>query len=140
MRNINKIIVHCTASDPTPNVLIDHKAVEDIRKYHLSLGYIDIAYHVLIDSNGNILAGRPFVVIGAHCKGYNKDSIGIALIGGKHGFDFTAKQMDSLLFELHELCEKFHISKDNIFGHNDFTKKKTCPNFNVKNFISYESF
>lgn len=133
MRQINKIIVHCTA---TPLDI----SVESIRNYHLSLGYKDIGYHYLIDRFGFIHKCRRISLIGAHCKGHNIDSIGIALIGGENGkFDFTSAQ----LFALYDLCTRiridYNISIYDIYGHNDFTKNKTCPNFNVKNFFAYES-
>lgn len=133
MRKINKIIIHCTG---TPLIT----SVESIRNYHLSLGYKDIGYHFLIDAYGFVHKGRLIDQIGAHCKGQNKDSIGIALIGGKDGkFDFTSTQIFHLIDLCWSLQKRYNISDSNIFGHNDFTKNKTCPNFNVKNFFMYES-
>ena len=133
MRDINSIIVHCT--DTSLNT-----SVESIKKYHLSLGYKDIGYHFLIDRFGFIHKGRPIEQIGAHCKGHNKDSIGVALIGGNDGkFDFTISQ----IFALYNFCltlqSEYKLGSLSIYGHNEFTKNKSCPNFNVKNFFGYES-
>lgn len=133
MRKINKIIIHCTA---TP---LD-TSVASIRNYHMQLGYKDIGYHFLIDCFGFIHKGRPVEQIGAHCRGHNIDSIGIALIGGKDGkFDFTRSQMCTLWNLVQSLVRKYNINPSFIYGHNEFTKNKSCPNFNVKNFFAYES-
>lgn len=133
MRKIKKIIIHCTA---TPL----NTSVDSIRKYHLTLGYKDIGYHFIIDKYGFVHNGRPVVQIGAHCKGYNLDSIGVALIGGADGkFDFTFRQLTVLYNFCLKLQFQYKLGPHSIFGHNDFTKNKTCPNFNVKNFFGYES-
>lgn len=132
MRTINKIIIHCTATPLSTSV-------KSIRNYHLSLGYMDIAYHYIIDSYGFVHNGRPVSQVGAHCRGHNSDSIGIALIGGLHGkFDFTHDQLFSLYDLITRLRVSYNISLYEIYGHNDFTTSKTCPNFNVKNFFAYE--
>ena len=64
MRNINKIIVHCSA---TP----EGKAfsVADIRRWHLQRGFSDIGYHFVIYLDGSVHVGRPLAKAGAHCKG-----------------------------------------------------------------------
>lgn len=132
MRTINKIIIHCTAT-PLETSFVS------IRHYHLSLGYKDVGYHYLIDRFGYIHYGRSLEQVGAHCKGQNRDSIGIALIGGLDGkFDFTRKQILCLINIVDNLQIRFN-NKLFVYGHNDFTKNKTCPNFNVKNFFAYES-
>lgn len=60
--------------------------VRGIYRYHTSnRGYSDIAYNFLIDRYGQIFEGRAGgitkPVIGAHTKGFNAGTIGIALIG-----------------------------------------------------------
>lgn len=130
MRKINKIIVHCTATPLTTSV-------QSIRNYHFSLGYKDIGYHYIIDAYGFVHKCRSRFEVGAHCRGHNRDSIGVALIGGQNGiFDFTKDQINSLISLVTYLKDIYPDIK--IFGHNDFTKNKTCPNFNVKNFFNYE--
>lgn len=131
MRNINSIIVHCTA---TPL----KTSVESIRNYHLSEGYKDIAYHYLIDRFGFIHDGRDLAIVGAHCKGFNQHSIGIALIGGKDRFDFTFKQLESLQSLISRLMEKYNIPKEKVSSHYEYNKNKKCPQFNVKNLLFYE--
>lgn len=132
MRIIDKIIVHCSATDLYCNP-------ETFRNYYIgSLGWIDCPYHYLIDVYGEIHEMRPISVVGAHCKGQNETSIGVALIGGKYGFDFSFDQLLSLLALLKRLSNTYKIDRSSIFAHNDFNKNKTCPNFNVKTLLQYE--
>ncbi len=103
-----------------------------IRKYHKSLGWDDIGYHAGIeDISGNyeILLGRLFDQVGAHCKdaGRNYDSIGYVFVGN---FDYKpppVRQWDKGVEFVSWLCRQFMIPYDNIRGHRDFNIHKTCP-------------
>ena len=129
MREINKIIVHCTA---TPEGR--HTTVEDVRRWHLDRGWSDIGYHFLIYLDGSVHAGRPVEKPGAHTKGHNKGSIGIAYVGGIDKVNFKAKdtrteeQKDALV----DMLEYFKIQHANavIHGHRDFANK-ACPSFDA---------
>lgn len=132
MRKINKIIIHCTATDR-------YASIESIKRSHLLRGFSDIGYHFLIDRYGFIHVGRPLSQVGAHCKGQNVGSIGIALIGGKNGkFDFSFNQLTALYDLVLKLKKSYPEIENSVYGHNNFTNKKTCPNFNVLNFFGYE--
>lgn len=75
MRTINKIVIHHTATSA-------YISVDSIRDYHMNeLGWRDIGYHYIVNSNGVLRLGRPDWMIGAHVKGQNRDSIGVAVIG-----------------------------------------------------------
>ena len=71
----NEIIVHCSATKEYKDY-----DVEDIRKWHKERGFKDIGYHFVITRDGIIQRGRPMSQFGAHCRGHNKNSIGICLI------------------------------------------------------------
>ena len=77
MRKIDKLIIHCTATPEGREV-----SVETIRKWHLGRGWRDIGYHFVIGLDGEVHEGRPIEQTGAHTKGQNYDSIGIAYVGG----------------------------------------------------------
>ena len=125
MREIKKLIVHCSGTPDNREVTVD-----EIRQWHLKRGWSDIGYHYLVCRDGTIRPGRRATRIGAHCKGQNKDSIGVCLIGRD---TFTNKQLDSLQ-KLYDILK--NIFEIQIYGHKDFTNKKTCPNFNVKEMIN----
>lgn len=130
MREINKIIIHCS---DTPEDRDDK--MEDIRRWHINQGYKDIGYHYVIELDGTIKIGRPIGKIGAHCKKHNSDSIGICYVGGKNK-EFTRskdtrtdKQKESLLKLLKELKGEFPNIE--IYGHKDFANKE-CPCFDAR--------
>lgn len=129
-RNIKMIIVHCTA---TPEGRAE--TVQTIRNMHLNNGWSDIGYHYLIGLNGERWTGRNVDLIGAHCKGYNTNSIGVCYVGGvdkkmKPKDTRTDKQKDALLALLKDLRKLYPKAK--IYGHRDF-EKKDCPSFDAKN-------
>lgn len=130
MRKINKIIIHCAATPEDKNF-----TVEDINRWHKERGFIKIGYHYVIYIDGSIHQGRELGEVGAHCTGYNRDSIGICYIGGVDKDGKTPKdtrtnaQKESLLKLIKELKIKFPQAE--IYGHRDFSKKD-CPSFDAK--------
>lgn len=81
-----------------------------------------IGYHFVIRTDGSIEFGRPLHMAGAHARGYNKDSIGICLIGGVDADDqpknnFTRKQMKSLQGLIALLMDVYQLDVEDIVGH-----------------------
>ena len=131
MRAIHKIIIHCTATREGDDISVD-----TIRRWHLNRGWSYIGYHYVIDIKGNINAGRPIELIGAHCKGQNKYSIGVAYVGGVESDGKTPKdtrtkaQKDAIIRLVKKL--KGCYPDVTINGHNEFSNK-ACPSYNVQN-------
>ena len=130
MRQINKLIVHCSATREGQDV-----TVETIRKWHVEgRGWSDIGYHFYIDIFGKIHKGRDIAKMGAHCKGYNRNSIGICYAGGvekdgKTPADTrTFEQEEALLCVLRTLKAMYPDAK--IHSHRDFANK-ACPSFDA---------
>ena len=129
MRNINKIIVHCSATPEGKNF-----SVADIRRWHLKRGFTDIGYHFVIYRDGSVNIGRPLQKSGAHCSGHNKNSIGVCYIGGVATDGKTPKdtrtsaQKDSLVRLITELRQQFPNAS--VHGHREFANK-ACPCFNA---------
>lgn len=129
MREINKIIIHCTA---TPKGR--HVSVQEIYQWHIARGFNDIGYHYVIDINGVTHEGRPISRIGAHCKGYNTGSIGITYVGGCDKYleplDTRTKEQKQALVKLVNTIKNSHPNDITVHGHYEFSDK-TCPNFDV---------
>lgn len=130
MREITKIIVHCSATKEGK-----HFNAKDITKWHLERGFNDIGYHYVVLLDGKVEVGRPEIKVGAHCLGHNNHSIGICYIGGldangKSKDTRTPEQKESLLILLKELKKKY--PKATIHGHREFANKD-CPCFDAKN-------
>ena len=133
MRHINTIIIHCSDTYTSMDIGYD-----EIRQWHVvENGWDDVGYHSIIRRDGTIEAGRPVGTPGEHAKGYNHDSIGICMVGGK-GDDnepdcnFTSAQWAALK----ELClDMMFMYNAEIIGHRDVSHK-ACPCFDVKTWAS----
>ena len=131
-RTINRIIVHCTA---TPEGRVE--TVESNRRMHKAKGWADIGYHYLIGLNGERWNGRNVNLVGAHCEGYNTNSIGVCYVGGcdknmKAKDTRTDKQKAALIALLKDLRKLYPKAK--IVSHRDLDRKgKACPSFDATN-------
>ena len=141
MRDIDKIIVHCSATKSGVDI-----SAQTIRDWHINgNGWTDIGYHYVIRLDGSIEVGRSENVVGAHTKGHNANSIGVCYVGGLdcegNAMDTrTSEQRKALIDLLKVLKRKYWKAK--IYGHNEFSSK-TCPNFNATktyDFISKYNF
>lgn len=137
-RRINKIIVHCSATPEGRDYTVDQ-----IKKDHKEQGWSDIGYHYVIYRDGSIHEGRNVDIIGAHCEGYNSNSIGICYIGGLENKpnveykklkakDTRTEAQKKALIELLSRLKKYY-PEAKIYGHHDFNKGKDCPSFDAKN-------
>lgn len=120
MRKIERIFVHCTASQQT-------KTADDIKKEFKNKGWKNPGYHYLIDASGvtHKLLSEDEVSNGVY--GYNQTSINVAYIGGidssgKGVDNRSEKQKESLRNILSELKKKYPNAK--IMGHRDISPDK----------------
>ena len=134
MRDLNRVILHCSATPEGREV-----SVETIREWHTDppprgRGWSDIGYHYVIHLNGKIELGRPIEVQGAHTSGENEDSIGICYIGGVNAANepkdtMTVPQERAFVEIVKSL--RLIFGKLSIHGHNEFSTK-ACPSFLVE--------
>ncbi|OIO01754.1 MAG: hypothetical protein AUJ51_07530 [Elusimicrobia bacterium CG1_02_56_21] len=92
-------------------------------------GWIDIAYHFLIDPAGNIFEGRPIKVLGAHVKNYNTSNIGVSIMGSYHPPThdiFTPAARDSFISVGRYLKETYEVPADRFYAHRDLGRTD-CP-------------
>lgn len=82
-----------------------------IHQWHLARGWKGIGYHFVIRMNGEIEEGRPHWAQGAHVKGYNHLSIGIALAGNFETHEPTPEQISSLVELIFYLWETYPDAK-----------------------------
>ena len=124
MRDLNLIVIHCADTPSSMDI-----GATEIRQWHIERGWSDIGYHFVIQRSGLLELGRDISKQGAHAKGHNKNSIGVCLVGGKGGFNFTQAQM----WTLNELAERLTTKYGDmdVIGHRDVSDKP-CPQFDVK--------
>ena len=137
MRRIDKIIIHCTENYQDSKI-----TVADIDRYHRGpeKGFDKIGYHYVIYQDGSVHTGRSESEIGAHTRGKNRHSIGIAYVGGlvhgsttRHklfGDTRTDAQKASLKNLVQKLVNKYPHAT--IHGHREFDPSKQCPCFDVQ--------
>jgi uncharacterized protein with LGFP repeats len=87
---VKAAIVHHTAGTNDYTAADSARIVRGIYAYHASdLQWCDIGYNVLVDKYGQVFEGRygglDLPVWGAHAQGFNKDTVGVSMLG-----DFTA--------------------------------------------------
>ena len=134
MRNINLIVIHCSATRVTRNF-----TVEDLEACHKARGFQTIGYHYYITKDGEIFPCRSEETPGAHALRYNAHSIGICYEGGLdsdgHPADTrTEAQKRSMAELLKSLCTDYPDAE--VIGHRDLPwVRKSCPCFDVKKWL-----
>ena len=126
MRNWTHVIVHHTGAE--------EKDAAQVRRYHLSLGWVDIGYHYVVERDGTVVSGRSLSLQGAHCAagGMNFYGIGVALLGNLENHPPLAAQRTSLNNLLLELCRRFNIPAQRVLGHREVPGAATaCPGRNL---------
>ena len=127
--SVSYIIIHCTATRET----LDYTP-EQLKHDHLARGFIDVGYHFYIRKDGTVTQHRRLNEVGAHCRPFNRCSIGVCYEGGldangKPKDTRTLKQRASLIALVLDLHRQF--PKAVIRGHNEMpgATPKACPCF-----------
>lgn len=146
MRNIDSIIVHCSATKAGQDF-----TATDIDRWHRERGFNGIGYHYVIRLDGKLEKGRDVALAGAHCKGWNERSVGICYIGGldENGrpADTRTNAQKRVLYQIIiDLQREYNILQ--VLGHRDtspdlngdgviepYEYVKACPCFDVKEFL-----
>lgn len=116
--------------------LIDHPTFIRLRHRYFRK-WEDTGYHFLIGNgyvskNGKLYTARSIQFVGAHAIGWNRNSIGVCLIGNYDRCTISVKQYRTLFHFLISLSTEFKIPIANILGHNEIEGCiKSCPGKNV---------
>lgn len=124
---IKYLVVHCADTPDT----VDHYDAKDVHAWHKARGWDGIGYHAVIGRDGTVESGRPEYWPGAHVRGHNSQSLGVCLIGRKL---FTLEQYRSLKTVLVDWQERYPHAE--VVGHRDLDERKSCPNFDVRQWWS----
>ena len=127
-RFINKVFLHCSASD-----LPEHDNIQTITKWHFQRGFSEIGYHFIITKDGTIHTGRNIELIPAAQAGHNTNSIAICVTGLT---TFSQTQFDSL----RKLCGEINNLYENITFHGHCeVSNKTCPVFDYHKVLNLQN-
>lgn len=132
------IVVHCSQTRPSQKI-----GVKEIDRWHRERGWLKVGYAKVIKRDGTVEQGRDDDELQAHVKNYNHVSTSVCVVGGAMEDDwkqpednFTGEQWESLKKVLEEQVIKY--PKARIVGHYELDERKTCPNFNVREYLLNE--
>lgn len=127
VRLVTLIVIHCTFTTPSMDW-----GVKEIDRVHRQEGWLGIGYHAVVRRNGTIEMGRDINSVGAHALGFNHESVGVALVGGRSANgkvrnNFTKPQIEALVHLLKQLHQMY--PKARVVGHNELEghEERGCP-------------
>ena len=133
--SVRYLILHCSATrrdvDYTPQQMLrDHKA----------RGFRTIGYHFYVRKDGTVTQHRKLLEVGAHCRPFNRCSIGVCYEGGLNeqghpANTLTPKQTEQLVRLFQKL--KILFPQAEIRGHRDMpgSTPKDCPCLDAGSFF-----
>ena len=153
----NYMTLHHTAGFGATTLAEGLEQVRRIQDFHQNgRGWRDIGYQFLMDREGRLYQGRPFLnesapwdlgpplAHGAHVGGANTGNIGVSLMGCYHPAEgsncrdeMTQPAIDSLLTTFAFLSERYGVSPELMRGHRDFSQT-ACPGDN--NYVQLSGF
>ena len=129
--SVRWLVVHCSATREDRDY-----TVEQMLRDHKARGFRTIGYHFYIRKNGEVTQHRHLLEVGAHCKPYNRCSIGICYEGGLDSKGNpkdtrTKEQREQLILLLMKLKKLFPNAL--VRGHSEMqgATPKSCPCFNA---------
>lgn len=104
---------------------------QDQRYHQDQKGWIDIAYHVAVDRNGNLYELRSTDIAGDTATDY--DTTGHFLVLCEGDFDresISEAQLHGTAVAFAWAAQQFHVKTDTLAGHRDFAQT-SCPGANL---------
>lgn len=108
------------------------------QRYHQDArGWVDIAYHVAVDRNGNIFQLRDTAIAGDTATDY--DTMGHFLVLAEGDFNrevVSEAQLNSTALVFAWAAERFGLTVNTLAGHHDFAAETTCPGTNLESHLT----
>jgi hypothetical protein len=133
---INAVTIHHQGVFASPNQDA-RRRLKTMQAFHQSKkrGFKDIAYHYIIDRNGNIYEGRPLNAVGETKTDYDpKGHLLICLLGDFNVQEPTKQQLSALTALILWSLDTFHLLPDAVKGHRDYAHTD-CPGKNLYRLI-----
>ena len=125
------IAVHWEAAPPRGDHSRCAAQVEDIRRYHKSTGYSDIAYNFLVCNHGQVFVGRGWNRSAATCNTYWNDRAWSVCWMGGPGFSPTQAALGGIRSVIDE---SFRHGARGVIGHRDACSTQ-CPGDDLYNWV-----
>lgn len=127
--HIELIVIHCTAT-------AKNATVNSILHYWKNvLHWEKVGYHYMIDEDGCVLQLEDEMIPVNGVKGYNRNSIHVATIGGMKKDDRTIEQKQALHRLVNGLVSQYPNAK--IVSHHSLNPHKECPRYSAEEEFKY---
>ncbi|XP_072247863.1 peptidoglycan recognition protein 5 [Leuresthes tenuis] len=127
-----RVVIHHTALQNCEGLGGCKDLVVSIQRMHMSeRQFDDIGYNFLVGGDGTVFEGRGWGVVGAHTKGHNSNSLGIAFMGNFNN-DTPSKEALSSVKQLllSGVSQGFLHPQYVLYGHRDLGTT-ACPGENL---------
>lgn len=133
----NRLTLHHSAVNFDDNRTITARLRQHQHYHQDDQGWIDIAYHVAVDREGNLFALRPFDLVGDTATDYDPTGHFLVLVEGN--FDeqpVNEKQLNGAALAFAWAAQYWSIPTDSLMGHRDVPAQTTCPGLNLESHIT----
>lgn len=123
-----RMTIHHTAAFLGPNSNAPARLRQHQHYHQDTKGWIDIAYHISVDRNGNIYQLRDPLLAGDTATSY--DTTGHFLVVCEGNFDeeqVSEEQLNGAALAFAWAAQRFGISSDTLAGHRDASPDTACP-------------
>lgn len=134
---LNRMTIHHTEvvlsnNSNSPGRLRQHQ------RYHQdSQGWIDIAYHIGVDRNGNIYQLRSPEIVGDTATGYDPTGHFLVVCEGDFNEEpVSDAQLNGAAVAFAWAAQRFAIPTETLAGHRDASHETTCPGTNLYAYVT----
>lgn len=127
-----RMTIHHTAVSLGDNANAPARLRQHQHYHQDTQGWIDIAYHLSVDRNGNIYELRSPELVGDTATNY--DPTGHFLVVCEGDFDqepITAEQLNGAALAFAWAAQRFDIPTETLAGHRDASHDTSCPGANL---------
>lgn len=136
---VHQSLVRCPPEKGFKNLKSISTYLSNPKGNHISkTGCPGFCYHYAIDRDGKIYYCNEEKFVTWHCKGKNRKSVGICVLGNFSGPSYKGKQKpsDAQLESLKNLLDYLKVEKRlyKVYGHHDWGKEN-CPGTVIYDFL-----
>ncbi|TKS81270.1 Peptidoglycan-recognition protein SC2 [Collichthys lucidus] len=123
-----RVVIHHTALPICTGMKECVDRLVSIQRAHMTeRRFDDIGYNFLVGEDGTVYEGRGWGVVGAHAKGHNHDSLGIAFMGNYNSDAPSTEELSAVKQLLQSgVSQGFLQPEFVLFGHRDLGSTQ-CP-------------
>ena len=136
IEDLKSVAIHHSLTDNLPG----DNDVYAFARYHVrDHQWPGIAYTYVIDKDGTVYKCWGVKVVSYHVGQYNKESLGICMVGDFRDYDPSDDQFDALFELLEEVIEAYNLGPNSIKGHSELDGYgwKKCPVIDMDYIRSY---